>query len=138
MARLYTDGVFDAKLRTMFEDGYRVDYHLGRLGGGRKKQSYGPWMKLVFRVMNGVKILRSPLLNPFYFTADRRRDRKLIRQYEAVIDEVLELLRADNLELAADIANVPDGIRGFGPIRDRSIITAWARHDQLIEKFNER
>ena len=138
VARLYTDGVFDAKLRTMFEDGYRVDYHLGRLGGGRKKQSYGPWMKLVFRVMNGVKILRSPLLNPFYFTADRRRDRKLIRQYEAVIDEVLELLRADNLELAADIANVPDGIRGFGPIRDRSIITAWARHDQLIEKFNER
>ena len=88
--------------------------------------------------MTRLKFLRSPLLNPFHFTADRRRDRKLIAQYEAVMDELAELVTVDNLELAAEIANVPDGIRGFGHVRDRSIIAAWARHDQLIEKFNAR
>jgi indolepyruvate ferredoxin oxidoreductase len=138
VARLYSDGVFEEKLRAMFESGYRVHYHLGRLGGGRQKQTYGPWMGLVFRVMTRLKFLRSPLLNPFHFTADRRRDRKLIAQYEAVMDELAELVTVDNLELAAEIANVPDGIRGFGHVRDRSIIAAWARHDQLIEKFNAR
>ena len=138
VARLYSDGVFEAKLNHMFEAGYRVHYHLGRLGGGGKKQKFGPWMSLVFGLMSRLKFLRSPLLNPFYFTADRRRDRKLIVQYEAVMDELAELLTADNLALAAEIANVPDQIRGFGHIRDRSIIAARARHDELIEKFNER
>ena len=138
VARLYSDGMFEAKLRAMFEGGYRVHYHLGRLGGGRKKRTYGPWMGLVFYLMARLKFLRSPFLNPFYFTADRRRDRKLIAQYEGVMAELLELLHADNLELATQIANIPDQIRGFGPVRDRSIIAAWARHDRLIEKFNER
>ena len=135
VARLFTDGVFDAELREMFEDGYQVHYHVGRLGGGKRR--LGPWLRPVMAVLARFKRYRNNPFNPLFYTADRRRDRKILTQYEELLEELLERLTADKLDLAEEIANIPDGIRGFGHIRDKSIAAADMSHERLIEAFNE-
>ena len=79
--------------------------------------------------------MRYSVLNPFFFTRDRKRDRNLIAEYEATAEELLEHLDAGNLQLATEIAAIPDAIRGFGHVRDRSLIGALKRHDRLLAEF---
>ncbi|MAF49951.1 MAG: indolepyruvate ferredoxin oxidoreductase [Rhodospirillaceae bacterium] len=137
VARLFADGVFDDQLSAMFEGGYRVDYHIGRVksGGGQGKRCFGPWFGRAMRLLAKSRGLRGSILNPFHFTADRKRDWKLIAEYEATAGVLLENLNAENLELATEIAAIPDAIRGFGDVRDRSLITARQRHHQLMAEF---
>jgi len=136
VARLFTDGAFDDQLGALFEDGYRVHYHVGRLGGGgRKKHRFGPWFGTALGLARKFKSLRYSVLNPFFFTRDRKRDRNLIAEYEATAEELLEHLDAGNLQLATEIAAIPDAIRGFGHVRDRSLIGALKRHDRLLAEF---
>ncbi len=59
VARLYTDGRFQHRLREQFGDGGRLTFHLAppllaerdSITGPSKKRSYGPWMMTAFRLL---------------------------------------------------------------------------------------
>jgi len=55
---------------------------------------------------------------------ERRTDRALVRQYRASIEELLASLSAGQLQLALDIANIPQDIRGFGHVKERHLAAA--------------
>ena len=76
-------------------------------------------MLRAFGLLAGLKRLRGTRLDPFGCTADRRQERRLIGDYEALIEEVLHGLRADNHATAVELASLPDRIRGFGPVKER-------------------
>jgi indolepyruvate ferredoxin oxidoreductase len=92
-------------------------------------------MLRALRLLAGMKRLRGTLLDPFRHGAERVLDRALIAEYEATIEAILAGLRADNLAAAIEIAALPDGIRGFGPVRARSAETARACRDELLARF---
>ena len=53
----------------------------------------------------------------------------LIGEYKASIDELLATLNAGNLALAAEIARIPEDIRGYGHVKERHLHAArpkWA------------
>ena len=59
-------------------------------------------------------------------------ERRLIKEYEAMIDEVLDGLKADNLDLAVRLAAVPELISGYGHIKDQHLASANALRDGLL------
>ena len=140
VARLYSTDAFRASLARRFDGNYRVRVHLAPpllarrdpQTGQMKKSSYGPWIFGVLRTLAGLKRLRGTIFDVFGYTAERKAERRLIAEYEAIVDEILGGLSADNHGLAVSIAAIPDEIRGFGHVKDKAIVEAKAREAVLL------
>ena len=140
VARLYTDGEFERALRASFEGDFRLRFHLGvpRRGpvdphtGEPAKHRYGAWLMPVLRVLARLKFLRDTPFDPFGAGAERRLERELIAEYEATIATLLAQLDGRTLRVAAEIAALPESIRGFGPIRQRNAQAARKRQAELM------
>jgi indolepyruvate ferredoxin oxidoreductase len=143
VARLYADASFRNRIEGMFEGDYRVKFHLAppisnrpdpRTGEARKSE-FGPWMMTAFRALAKLKILRGTPFDPFGATEERRTERRLVREYEAVVAELLERLDRGNHELAVEIAAIPDRIRGFGHVKRRHLAEAKKKEAELLAAF---
>ena len=137
VARLWTDGAFDAYLAKNFKGG-KLNYHLAPPifskkdeQGHLKKKSFGPWMKTGFKFLRRFKWLRGTRFDPFGWTHERRMERKLRDQYLDNMRRMLGDLSAKNLDLAVAIAELPDDIRGYGHIKDEAMAKAAAREAEL-------
>ncbi len=64
-------------------------------------------------------------------------DRALIAEYERTLDTVLAVLRGDHIALAAEIAALPESIRGYGPVRARNAEAARARRAELLARLTQ-
>jgi indolepyruvate ferredoxin oxidoreductase len=76
--------------------------------------------------------LRGTPLDPFGYAADRRLERRLIADYEAVVEELLQGLSQGNHALAVEIAGIPEHIRGFGHVKTRHLEPAKRREAELL------
>ena len=83
-------------------------------------------MMTAFKLLARFRRLRGTPLDIFGYTAERRRERALIGAYRRRIDELLSGLDARNL-LAAEIAAIPERIRGFGHVKDRHLAARRSR-----------
>jgi indolepyruvate ferredoxin oxidoreductase len=138
VARLYSDGRFDAALKETFERG-RAKVWLSppllapkdAAGRPAKIAFGGAMMRLGFPVLAKLKGLRGGPLDPFGWTADRRLERRLLGEYEATLDRLLAELTPERLPLAVEIAALPDQIRGFGHVKTAAAEAAKAEEARL-------
>ncbi|HEX3505772.1 MAG TPA: indolepyruvate ferredoxin oxidoreductase family protein [Xanthobacteraceae bacterium] len=144
VARLYTDGAFERQVKNAFDgDNLSFEFHLAPpilaprdpATGLPRKMSFGPWMMPLFRLLAKLKFLRGTALDPFGRTLERRTERKLIAEYETMLDEVLARLTPENHALAVGLANIPEKIRGFGHVKQRHLAAAKADQAALLEQF---
>ncbi len=142
VARLHTDAAFTQKIADMFEGEYRLVHHLAPPLLARKndkgelvKQAFGPWMHGAMAVLARLKGLRGGALDIFGHSAERRAERTLIPQYQACIDELLKTLNASNRSLAAEIARIPEEIRGYGHVKARHLNTVRPKWDALMARW---
>jgi indolepyruvate ferredoxin oxidoreductase len=70
-------------------------------------------------------------------SAVRRMERKLIDEYEATVKTLLNSLSPDNHALAVEIASIPDAIRGYGHIKEKSIAEAKAKEATLLKAWHD-
>jgi indolepyruvate ferredoxin oxidoreductase len=144
VARLYSDGSF---MRQVTDElgGERLRFHLhlappllalvNKSTGEPRKLTFGPWMFSVFRWLAKLKFLRGTPLDPFGYGEERRTERKLVRAYEAMLEEVLAALNPDNHAIAVGLVSIPEKIRGFGHVKMRHLHTAKAEEAALFEQF---
>jgi len=59
-------------------------------------------------------------------------ERNWLASYERVLDEVLTGLTADKLSLAQELAELPDSVRGYGPVKERFLGHAEKRQAQCL------
>jgi indolepyruvate ferredoxin oxidoreductase len=85
--------------------------------GRPRKMTFGGWILPVFGVMAAMKGLREGPLDLFGRTAERALERDLRDAYLAVIEQVTDGLKADNLDTAVSLASAPQEVRGFGPVK---------------------
>ena len=85
--------------------------------------------------MAPLKFLRATALDPFGKTQERQQERQLIVTYKSLIQELMNSEGSKNLELIIQIANVPDSIKGFGHVKERSIKLAEIRWSKLMEEW---
>ncbi|MDW8124041.1 MAG: indolepyruvate ferredoxin oxidoreductase family protein [Geminicoccaceae bacterium] len=146
VARLMSGEAFRAQLAREFESWDRLEFHLAppllaerdpRTGHLRKKR-FGPWMMTAFRWLAHLRRLRGTPFDPFGWTRERRTERALIAEYEALLDEILLGLSADRLELAIELARLPEGIRGFGHVKEANLARVRARWRELAARWRTR
>jgi len=142
VARLYSDGEFLRRLRREFGGDYKIRFHLAPPFGKRevetgfvRKKEFGGWMLTVFRCLAPFKFLRGTKLDPFGRRHERRRERQLARDYETTVAALTSGLTRQNLTLAAEIARIPESIRGFGHIKSAAMEKARAREEELMAVF---
>ena len=80
-----------------------------------------------FGLLAKLKFLRGGRFDVFGRTEERRMERKLIADYEATVQVLLDGLEDDRLSLAVEIASIPEHIRGFGHVKEAHFAQAKAR-----------
>jgi indolepyruvate ferredoxin oxidoreductase len=144
VARLYADEAFLKQVKAEVDgENLRFEFHLAppllarrdSVTGLPKKMTFGPWMLSAFRILARFKFLRGTALDPFGYTAERRTERRLIADYEALLGEILTKLNPDNHHLAVGLAAIPEKIRGFGHVKQRHLHAAKADEAALLEQF---
>ena len=143
VARLYTSGEFEADLNRQFEGDFRLRFHLAPPllarrdpeTGELRKREFGPWIFGAFRVLARMRRLRATRLDLFGRTAERRMERRLIEEYRETVGEILDRLAPANHEAAVALASVPEGIKGFGHVKERSVEAARRRAERLEAEF---
>jgi indolepyruvate ferredoxin oxidoreductase len=103
--------------------------------GVAKKMSLGGWMMPAYRLLARLKFLRGSAFDPFGYTIERKTERRLVSDYEAMLDEISAALTPANHHLAVGLANIPEKIRGFGHVKARHLTAAKAEEAALLEQF---
>ncbi|AXK83107.1 indolepyruvate ferredoxin oxidoreductase family protein [Pseudolabrys taiwanensis] len=143
VARLYTDTSFFERVKGSFDGDLRFEFHLAPpllakkdpLTGEPKKMTFGPWMLKAFGVLAKFKVLRGTPLDIFGYSEERRTERKLIADYEALLEKLMAELTPDNHQTAVALASIPEKIRGYGPVKARHLTAAKAEEAGLREQF---
>ena len=81
------------------------------------------------------KCLRRSWADPFGYTVERRMERALITDYQAIISQIIAHLGKGNYDTAVELAETPDQIRGFGPVKMKAMKAAKARQAELINSL---
>jgi indolepyruvate ferredoxin oxidoreductase len=143
VARLYTDGRFQAALAETFESGGTLNFHmapplLARPGpdGRPRKMRFGPWMMTAFRWLAKVRRVRGTWLDPFGYTEERKLERQLADEYEDLLrGTLLPALSTANHAAAVALAQLPERIRGYGHVKLANLVTVRARQTDLLQRF---
>jgi indolepyruvate ferredoxin oxidoreductase len=144
VARLYTDGAFRRQLEAEFEGDVRLEFHLAPplLGkrdaqGNPAKTTFGPWMMKAFETLARMKRLRGTRLDVFGYSEERKTERRLIGEYEGMVDYLAARLTPANHAAAVALASVPEKIRGYGHVKARHLAAAMAERDRLMAEFGQ-
>lgn len=141
VARLYTGDAFQRQLDRTFEGGYKLEFHLAPpilsktdpATGRPRKMRFGPWMMTAFKLLAKMKGLRGTRFDIFGYSAERKLERRLIADYEALLDDIVPLLKPETQEVVAALAALPEQIRGYGPVKHAAIEKAKLREKELLE-----
>ncbi|MFP4044091.1 MAG: DUF6537 domain-containing protein, partial [Rhodosalinus sp.] len=127
------------KAREEFGGDFRMSFHLappmltGKDANGRpKKREFGPWLEGPLKLLARLRFLRGTPLDPFGYSAERRMERALIREYERDMAEVLPKLDETTRDAVVALAELPLSIRGFGPVKEANAEKAAKRREELL------
>lgn len=143
VARLLSDPAFFSRIAGEFEGDYKVVFHMAPpllsrrnpLTGHLIKRSFGKGTRRLLSVLAKMKFLRGGPLDVFGYTAERRMERDLVTQYFAIVEEIAAALTPVNHATAVELASLPDDIRGYGHVKEASIVRAEARRSELLGRF---
>jgi indolepyruvate ferredoxin oxidoreductase len=143
VARLFTETDFLRRVADQFDGPYEFNFHLAPpiLGdrdpqtGHLRKRRFGRRTVLVFRILAKLRWLRGTPFDLFGRSEERRAERRLISDYEAMLNDVLAHLSPANHAAAVDLAALPLEIRGFGHVKEASLARAKAKEAMLLTRF---
>jgi indolepyruvate ferredoxin oxidoreductase len=142
VARLYTSGHFLKQIEAQFEGDYRLHVNLAPPmlakrddDGHLAKSEYGPWMLKAFGLIKHLRFLRGTAFDPFGRSEERRTERALIEEYVQTIEQLLSHLNPERIDLATQIAAVPEHIRGYGHVKEAHLAKAKAEREALLAQW---
>ncbi|MDT3671258.1 MAG: indolepyruvate ferredoxin oxidoreductase family protein [Aromatoleum sp.] len=146
VARLYTNGDFERRLKQQFDGDFKLHFHMAppllarprKPGGEPQKMEIGGWMYKALKIVAKFKGLRGGVLDPFGKTAERRMERRLIEEYRTLIDSLLPRLTADNQQQIADIAALPEIVKGYGHIKDGNVALYEKEAKRLVADLDNK
>ena len=145
VARLHTETGFLQRIGDMFEGDYKLNFHLAPpllakrdpATGHPRKRAFGSWVLRAFRLLARLRVLRGTPLDLFALSKDRKLDRALLAEYEQTVEGMLQVLDASNHAAAVELASLPGGVRGFGPVKERHAEHAARRRAELLQAIQE-
>ncbi len=138
VARLYSLPEFRQSLANQFEDPKKISVFLAPPLLGTKKRKFGPWVFTLFSVLQNLKGLRGTALDIFGYTHERREERRVVTDYEALVGRLAAETQPHNRDVALQLARLPDDIRGFGHVKQANLDKAKARQAELLAAFSAK
>ncbi len=144
VARLMTDGRFDAQIKQSFASRRALTFHLSPpliagtdpATGRPKKYAIPGWLAWpAFKLLAACKPLRGTVFDIFGRSEERKRERAAIAAYIADIEMVLAGLGAHNHALGIEIASLPMDVRGFGPVKEAAEQAVASRREALLARW---
>ncbi|NBS74211.1 MAG: indolepyruvate ferredoxin oxidoreductase family protein [Betaproteobacteria bacterium] len=143
VARLFSEPHFQAQLNAQFEGDYRLTFHMsppalfkGTQTKPPRKVTLGAWMRPALKLLAKGKVLRGTALDPFGYSSERRMERRLIEAHVELVQELLPLANASNLESMREILALPLSMRGFGHVKERNVKAAHIRQNWLLHRID--
>jgi indolepyruvate ferredoxin oxidoreductase len=129
VARLFADPTFKRSLESAFEGDYRLTFHLAPplwarrdpATGHLRKSRLGAWMLPAFKILAKAKGLRGGPLDIFGYTQERRMERGLIGEFEALLERLCTQVSTVNLGDLTAIVALPLLIRGYGHVKEAAV-----------------
>ncbi|MCX5589982.1 indolepyruvate ferredoxin oxidoreductase family protein [Alcaligenes endophyticus] len=149
VARLYVDSGFLDSVQQSFEGDYKLVFNMAppflskpdAITGEPSKKEFGAWIMPALRLLAKMKTLRNTAFDVFGYTQERRLERKLITDYEQTIAMILEKLNSPRLpayEKIVALASLPEDIRGYGHVREKSILQARKQQEKLLLELDSK
>jgi indolepyruvate ferredoxin oxidoreductase len=142
VARLHTQTDVLQRVADRFEGDFKIHHHLAppllakrNERGELTKQKFGSAMRWALSVLPHFKGLRGTALDPFGYTEERRTERALIGEYRALIEEVMQGDLQGRKDLALQLANLPEEIKGYGHVKARNLTQVRARWQALLGQW---
>jgi indolepyruvate ferredoxin oxidoreductase len=140
VARLHLDARERARLEDRFgaEATVRVLLHppLLRRFGLRRKISLGRSATPLFTILRALRRLRGTALDPFGRTQTRRTERALIDEYSQLVDHALDRVTSATQAIVAEIAALPDLVRGYEDVKLQGVARMRERAVALIAQLD--
>ena len=134
VARLHASATYGAK--PVFHLSPPLITGIDPATGRRRKIAIPGWLALpLFRILQHGKRLRGTPLDLFGRQHERTLERALIQQYVGDIRSMLAILRPDTLDVAIALAQLPDTIRGFGPVKEANRLKAAEQRRVLLARL---
>jgi indolepyruvate ferredoxin oxidoreductase len=139
VARLHLDAAERARVRREFGDDVRIWFNLHppllRSLGLKRKLRFGSWFVPAFRLLRAMRRLRGRWIDPFGHTEVRRVERRLIGEYEELVEEGLACLSEANRDVVLELFELPDIVRGYEEIKLRNVALFRKRADALRKRL---
>jgi indolepyruvate ferredoxin oxidoreductase len=127
-----------------FEGDYEISYHLAppllaQTGpdGRPQKRSFGAWFDWVSQGLAGLSFLRETPFDPFGYSAERRMERQLIKDFESLVGRMLRDYDPERLDIWQEILSLPLNIRGFGPVKLANAKAMQKRRAELLDQLTK-
>jgi indolepyruvate ferredoxin oxidoreductase len=125
-----------------FEGDYEISYHLAPPllahkgpDGRPQKRSFGAWFDPVSRGLARLKFLRETPFDPFGYSAERRMERQLIKDFEILVARMLRDYEPAQLDMWRELLGLPQNIRGFGPVKLANAQSMQRRRKELLDQL---
>jgi indolepyruvate ferredoxin oxidoreductase len=127
-----------------FEGDYEISYHLAppllaQTGpdGRPQKRSFGAWFDWVSQGLARLSFLRETPFDPFGYSAERRMERQLIKDFESLVGRMLRDYDPERLDIWQEILSLPLNIRGFGPVKLANAKAMQKRRAELLDQLTK-
>ena len=144
VARLFSSGDFMTKVNNTFAGDFRIHFYMASplLAGGYdeqgrpKKRQLGPWILKAMTLLAKLKVLRGTPFDLFGLSAERKQEKALAVDYAALVIEITARLNSTNYDAAIQCARLPDQVRGFGPVKNKTIEVYYKERGILRDQLS--
>ncbi len=144
VARLYACDEFAQELARTFEGDFTLHFHLGAgpfarrdpNGGPPRKTEAGPWVMTAMRLLAPLRVVRGTWLDPFRHTPERRAALAALAEYEADIGRLVAEFDPGRIDVAVEIASLPETLRGYGHVRAEHARRNAQRREALWQQWS--
>jgi indolepyruvate ferredoxin oxidoreductase len=141
VARLLLKDEFLQRVQAQFGDEAQLTFNLHppllRAFGVQQKLRLGMWFTPVLKALRALRGIRGTPFDIFGYAKVRRTERQLIREYRHLIESLLPGLNEGNYDIAVQIAELPDMIRGYEAIKLTSVAKFRRQVEDLRRQFWE-
>jgi indolepyruvate ferredoxin oxidoreductase len=141
VARLLLKDEFFQRVRAQFGDDAQLAFHLHppllRLLGLKHKLRLRMWFTPALKALRALRSVRGTPVDIFGYAKVRRVERQLIGEYRRLVESLLDDLNEENYELAVQIAELPDMIRGYEDIKLASVAEFRGEAEALRRRYRQ-